>query len=162
MTWTFSARRCQPTKHSLSRSILSSSKIGALFITPEFTAYFIWSLSILKIHSTISFNAYLHSFGENTFLVGLLNSLGCVSTRPKISSHRGSPEKVVKWLSSKIPKWSSRGGLEVEQWTDNSSLSFLVGSNPARRQKDFHSNSNSMGGALVNNIQKLTRSSLLD
>ena len=32
---------------------------------------------------------------------------------------------------------SSRGGLEVEQWTDNSTLSISVGSNPARRQKRF-------------------------
>ena len=36
---------------------------------------------------------------------------------------------------------SSRGGLEAEQWTDNRTLFILVGSNPARRQKDFRSNS---------------------
>ena len=44
---------------------------------------------------------------------------------------------------------SSRGGLEVEQWTDNSTLSILVVSNPARHQKDFRSNSNTKGGALI-------------
>ena len=52
--------------------------------------------------------------------------------------------------------------LEVEQWTDNRTLSKSVGSNPARRQKDFCSNSNTTGGALINNVQKLTRLSLLD
>ena len=52
-----------------------------------------------------------------------------------------------------IGKVSSRGGLEVEQWTDNSNLSISVGSNPARRQKDFHSNSNTTGGALINNLK---------
>ena len=39
--------------------------------------------------------------------------------------------------------------MEVEQWTDIS-----VGSNPAQRQKDFHSNSNTTGGFLVNNVQQ--------
>ena len=57
---------------------------------------------------------------------------------------------------------SSRGGLEVEQWSDNSTLSISVGSNPAQRQKDFRSNSNTTGGALINNVQKLTRLSSLD
>ena len=38
----------------------------------------------------------------------------------------------------KIQFLSSHGGLEVEQWTDNSSLSISVGSNPARRQKDLY------------------------
>ena len=49
---------------------------------------------------------------------------------------------------------SSRGGLEVELWTDNSTISISVGSNPARRQKNFRSNSNTMGGALFNNVKK--------
>ena len=31
-----------------------------------------------------------------------------------------------------------------------------MGSNLARRQKDFGTNSNTMGGTLVNNVQKLT------
>ena len=57
---------------------------------------------------------------------------------------------------------SSRGGLEVEQWTYNSTLSISVGSNPAWRQKDFRINSNTTGGALVNKVQKLTRLSSLD
>ena len=35
-----------------------------------------------------------------------------------------------------------------------------VGSNPARRQNDFSNNSNITGGALVNNVKKLMRSSL--
>ena len=43
---------------------------------------------------------------------------------------------------------SSHGGLEVEQWIDNSTLSISVGSNLAWRQKDFCSNSNTTGGAL--------------
>ena len=51
---------------------------------------------------------------------------------------------------------SSRGGLEVEHWTDNRTLSISVGSNLARRQNDFRSNSNTTGGALINNVQKLT------
>ena len=53
---------------------------------------------------------------------------------------------------------SSRGGLEVEQWTDNSTLSISVGSNPARRKKDFLSNSNTKGGALVNNLKNYLNS----
>ena len=57
---------------------------------------------------------------------------------------------------------SSRGGLEVEQWTDNSTISISVGSNPARSQKYFRSNSNTTGDALVNNVKKLMRLSLLD
>ena len=54
---------------------------------------------------------------------------------------------------------SSRGGLEVEQWTDNSTS---LGSNPARRHKDFLRNSNTTGGALVNYVLKLMRLSSLD
>ena len=50
------------------------------------------------------------------------------------------------------PNRSSRGGLEVEQWNDNSTLSISVGSNLAQRQIDFRSNSNTTGGALVNNV----------
>ena len=57
---------------------------------------------------------------------------------------------------------SSLGGLEVKQWTDNSTLSISVGSNPAWGQKDFSNNSNTTGGALVNNVQKLMRLSSLD
>ena len=57
---------------------------------------------------------------------------------------------------------SSHGGLVVDQWTDNRTLSLSLGSNPSWRQKDFRSNSNTTGGALVNNVQKLMRLSLLD
>ena len=53
---------------------------------------------------------------------------------------------------------SSLGGLEVEQWTDNSTLSISMGSNLARRQKDFRSYSNTTGNAIVNNVQKLSNS----
>ena len=49
-----------------------------------------------------------------------------------------------------LQRGSSRGRLEVEQWTDNRTLSISVGSNPGRCQKDFHSNSNTTGGTLVN------------
>ena len=45
---------------------------------------------------------------------------------------------------------SSHGGLEVEQWTDNRTLSILMVTKLAWRQKDFRSNSNTTGGALVN------------
>ena len=47
---------------------------------------------------------------------------------------------------------SSRGGLEVERLLHKLHDSTLVGSNPARRYKDFCSNSKSTGGALVNKI----------
>ena len=57
---------------------------------------------------------------------------------------------------------TSRGGLEVDQWTDNRTLSISVGLNPAGPPKKFRSNSNTMGGALVNNVKKLTRLSSLD
>ena len=52
---------------------------------------------------------------------------------------------------------SSRGGLEVERLLHKLHDSISVGSNPARRQKDFRSNLNATGGALVHNVQKLTR-----
>ena len=54
----------------------------------------------------------------------------------------------------------ARGGLEVERLLHKLHDSTLVGSNPARRQKDIRSNSNTTGGALVNNVQKL-RSSMI-
>ena len=57
---------------------------------------------------------------------------------------------------------SRRGGLEVEGLLHKLHDSTLLGSNPARRQKDFRSNSNTTGGALNNNVQKLTRLSSLD
>ena len=53
--------------------------------------------------------------------------------------------------------WSSHGGLEAERLLHklhDSTLNFeLVGSNPARLQKDFCSNSNITEGALVNNVR---------
>ena len=49
---------------------------------------------------------------------------------------------------------SSRGGLEVERLLHNLHDSTLVDSNPALGQKDFCSNSKTMGGALINNVQK--------
>ena len=52
---------------------------------------------------------------------------------------------------------SSHGGL-LHKLHDSSS----VGSNPAQRQNNFRINSNTMRGALVNNVQKLRRLSLLD
>ena len=47
---------------------------------------------------------------------------------------------------------SSRGGLEVELLLHKLHDSTSVGSNPALPQKDFHSNSNTTGGALVNDV----------
>ena len=44
---------------------------------------------------------------------------------------------------------SSRGGLEVERLLHKAHDSTSVGSNLAQRQKDFHSNSDSTGGALL-------------
>ena len=52
---------------------------------------------------------------------------------------------------------TSRGGLEVEHLLHKLHDSTLVGSNPAQRQKDFGSNSNTTGGPLINNVQKLMR-----
>ena len=43
----------------------------------------------------------------------------------------------------------ARGGLEVEGLLDKLHDSPWVGSNPARHQKDFRSNSNTTGGALL-------------
>ena len=57
---------------------------------------------------------------------------------------------------------TSRGALEVEHLLYKLHDSTLVGSNPARRQKDFGSNSNTTGGPLINNVQKLMRLSSLD
>ena len=45
---------------------------------------------------------------------------------------------------------SRRGGLEVEPLLHKLHESVSVGLNPARRQKNFLSNSNTTGGALVN------------
>ena len=56
----------------------------------------------------------------------------------------------------------SRGGLEVERLLHKLHDSTSVGSNPARPQNDFRSNSNTTGGALINNVQKLMRLSSLD
>ena len=53
---------------------------------------------------------------------------------------------------------SSRGGLEVERLLQKLHDSFLVGLNPAESQKYFRSNSNTTGGPLVNNVQKLKMS----
>ena len=52
------------------------------------------------------------------------------------------------WIIYNKKTSSCGGGLKVEQWTDNRTLSFSVGSNPARRQKDFRSNLITTGGAL--------------
>ena len=52
-------------------------------------------------------------------------------------------------------KLSSSGGLEVERLLHKLHASISVGSNPARRQKDLRSKSNTTGGALVNNVHKL-------
>ena len=49
---------------------------------------------------------------------------------------------------------SSSGGLEEERLLHKLHDSILVGSNSAQRQKDFQSNSNTMGGTLINNVQK--------
>ena len=57
---------------------------------------------------------------------------------------------------------SSRGCLEVEYLFHKLHDSTSVGSNPAQRQNYFRNNSNITEGALVNKVQKLTRSSLLD
>ena len=57
---------------------------------------------------------------------------------------------------------SSPDGLEVEHLLHKLYDSTSVGSNPALPQNDFRNNSNIMGGTLVNNVQKLKRSSLLD
>ena len=57
---------------------------------------------------------------------------------------------------------SSRGGLEVERLLHKLHDSTSVGLNPAWRQKDSRGNSNTMVGALVNNVQKLMRLSSLD
>ena len=65
-------------------------------------------------------------------------------------------------FSSYLEKLSSRGGLEIERLLHKLYDSILLGSNRAWRQKYFRSNSNTMGGALVNNVQTLMRSSLLD
>ena len=43
------------------------------------------------------------------------------------------------------------GGLEVERFLHKLHDSISVGTNPARCQKDFRSNSNTTGGALVKN-----------
>ena len=53
-------------------------------------------------------------------------------------------------------------GWEVERLLHKLQDSTSVGSNLAWHQKDFRSNSNTTGGALVNNVQKLMRLSLLD
>ena len=45
-----------------------------------------------------------------------------------------------------LNKRTQGGGLEVERLLHKLHDSTLVGSNPARCQKDFHSNSNTMGG----------------
>ena len=50
---------------------------------------------------------------------------------------------------------SSRGGWVVELLLHKLHDSTLLGSNPARGQKDFRSNSNTMGGALVNIIHNM-------
>ena len=57
---------------------------------------------------------------------------------------------------------SSSVGLEEERLLHELHDSISVGSNPAQRQKDFHINSDTTGGTLVSNVQKLTRLSLLD
>ena len=54
--------------------------------------------------------------------------------------------------SYKLQSFTCRGGLEVEPLLHKFHDSTSVGSNPARRQKDFRSNSNTTGGALVNNF----------
>ena len=48
---------------------------------------------------------------------------------------------------SKLFKISSHGGLEVERLLHKLHDSISVGLNPARRQKDFRSYSNTTGGA---------------
>ena len=50
---------------------------------------------------------------------------------------------------------SRHGGLEVERLLHKLHDSTLVGSNLARHQKDFLSNSYTTGGALINNVQKI-------
>ena len=45
--------------------------------------------------------------------------------------------------------------MEIERLLHKLHDSILVGSNPTRRQKDFRSNSNTTGGALVNNVENM-------
>ena len=54
---------------------------------------------------------------------------------------------------SNLERPSSCGGLEVEGLLHKLHDSTSVGLNLARCQKDFRSNSNTTGGALVNNVQ---------
>ena len=48
----------------------------------------------------------------------------------------------------------SRGGMEVERLLHKLHDPTLVGLNPARGLNNFRSNSNTTGGALVNNVYK--------
>ena len=50
---------------------------------------------------------------------------------------------------------SSHGGLEVERLLHKLHDSTSEGSNPSWGQKDFHSNSNTTGGALVNYLKHI-------
>ena len=67
--------------------------------------------------------------------------------------------KILRWnklnrieSGPNFEKKSSRGGLEVERLLHKLHESISVGSNLARHQKDHRSNSNTTGGALVNNV----------
>ena len=51
----------------------------------------------------------------------------------------------------RLGRLSSRGGLKVERLLHKLHDSTSVSLNPAWRQKDFRSNSNTTGGALINN-----------
>ena len=75
-----------------------------------------------------------------------------------MSRKRGVTD-ILRWLGrrSKILLTSSQGGSGVECLLHKLHDSTSVSSNPARRQKDFRSNSNTTGGALVKNVQKLIR-----
>ena len=67
------------------------------------------------------------------------------------NSHLDFYQKIIRFFITQsknkldVPNRSSRGSLEVEQWTDNRTLSISVDLNPARRPKDFRSNSNTTG-----------------
>ena len=65
----------------------------------------------------------------------------CLKRVEKVRLEKIKTEKTAgKKNKNKNKTLSSGGGSEVEQWTDNRTLSILVGSNLARRQKDFRSN----------------------
>ena len=86
--------------------------------------------------------------------VSLISFCWWVEHFSSLSSLEISSKKLTSF-ESKISS-GRRGGFEVECLLHNLHDSTSVGSNPARRQKDFRNNSNTMGDTLINNVQKLT------